>query len=97
MLAMGVHVNPPVLALVSEFIANGTLFDILHKSRRKPDLEIRKDIALQMARVLLYYNEAGVVHRDLKSLNVLLTESYIVKICDFGLARFRSDLNTGTM
>lgn len=39
----------------------------------------------------------GIVHRDIKSHNILIDDHYNVKICDFGLARFKADLNKGTM
>ena len=35
-----------------------------------------------------------IVHRDLKSLNILMDENYNVKICDFGLARKFDEINT---
>lgn len=44
-------------------------------------------IALQTARVLHYLHQSGIVHRDIKSHNILLDENYKVKLCDFGLAR----------
>ncbi len=40
---------------------------------------------------------AGIVHRDLKSHNILLGDNYQIKLCDFGLAKYKCDLNKGTM
>lgn len=47
--------------------------------------------------VLHYMHSLGIVHRDIKSHNILVDENNNIKLCDFGLARFKSDLNKGTM
>lgn len=60
-------------------------------------METRLKIVKQVAQVIMFYHKSGAVHRDLKSLNVLLDENNTVRLCDFGLARFKNDLNKGTM
>lgn len=49
---------------------------------------MRVKIALDCARVYLYMHNLGIVHRDIKSHNVLVDNNFNVKVCDFGLARF---------
>ena len=54
-------------------------------------------IARDNASVFHYMHSLGIVHRDLKSHNVLVDENFKVKVIDFGLARFKADLNKGSM
>lgn len=53
-------------------------------------------IAHQVAQAFEFLHASNIVHRDLKSYNILLDESLNAKVCDFGLARFKADLNRGT-
>lgn len=52
-------------------------------------LETRLKIALDAARVFQYMHALGIVHRDIKSHNILIDHNMEVKVCDFGLARFK--------
>jgi sterile alpha motif and leucine zipper-containing kinase AZK len=53
-------------------------------------------IIKQLIKALAYIHINGIVHRDIKSHNVLVDEYFNVKICDFGLAKFKSELNYGS-
>merc|ERR1719203_1472290 len=46
---------------------------------------------------IAFIHARGMAHRDVKSHNVLLSPTLEVKLCDFGLARMRSELMTGAM
>ena len=73
--------------LITEYMRNGSLFDVLKKRPETLTPTDRTLIALDVARGLEYLHSKGVIHRDLKSLNVLLDENNKAKICDFGMVR----------
>ncbi|CAN7040058.1 unnamed protein product [Brassica oleracea var. botrytis] len=85
--------------LVYEYLPNGSLWDKLH-SCKKSNLgwETRYDIALGAAKGLEYLHhgyERPVIHRDVKSSNILLDESFKPRIADFGLAKILQTNNGG--
>jgi Leucine-rich repeat (LRR) protein len=77
--------------LVYEYMPNGSLWDNLHTCRKMNlDWETRYEIALGSARGLAYLHhglEKPVIHRDVKSSNILLDEFLKPRIADFGLAK----------
>ncbi|KAL4582338.1 hypothetical protein LXL04_006885 [Taraxacum kok-saghyz] len=80
------------MALVYEFMPNGTLEDNLHKSDSSLSWLQRLTICIGAARGLEYLHtgtstQHGVVHRDVKSSNILLDGNFDAKISDFGLAK----------
>ena len=96
-LLMAVNNSPPHLAVATELATRGSVFELLHRSREAVTPDLLMSVARQVAHVFAFYHASGVVHRDLKSMNVLLDDHFTVKICDFGLARFTHELNKGTM
>jgi serine/threonine protein kinase len=54
-------------------------------------------MALDAARGMSYLHGQGIIHRDLKSANLLIDRSYRAKVCDFGLARAQSNIQRGGM
>lgn len=79
-----------VVVLVMEFVEGRSLADMLHE--RGP-LPVRDacGYALQAARGIAHAHSLGMVHRDVKPHNLMLTADGCVKILDFGLARFVSE------
>jgi serine/threonine-protein kinase len=71
--------------MVMEYVHGKTLNDLIPKGGLRVPLVIK--YALQMADALSTAHAAGIVHRDLKPANVMVTESGLVKILDFGLAK----------
>ncbi|KAB2093284.1 hypothetical protein ES319_A02G086100v1 [Gossypium barbadense] len=77
--------------LVYEYLRNGSLWDRLHTSNKMElDWDIRYEIAVGAAKGLEYLHhgcERLVIHRDVKSSNILLDEFMKPRIADFGLAK----------
>ena len=76
--------------LVYELMKNGTLSNFLFGEGERPGWESRAEIALGIARGLLYLHEecdTQIIHCDIKPQNVLLDNNYTAKIADFGLAK----------
>jgi len=91
-LFMAASTKPPHLAIVMEYMALGSLYHLLH-NELIPDLPmmLRYKIIYQAARGMHFLHSSGIVHRDLKSLNLLLDTKWDVKVSDFGLTKFKDD------
>ncbi|KAF5742534.1 hypothetical protein HS088_TW09G00584 [Tripterygium wilfordii] len=75
--------------LVYEFMPHGTLDDHLHGELSPLDWNMRLKISLQAARGLEYlHNEVTppIVHRDVKTANILLDSGWVARISDFGIS-----------
>ncbi|XP_057786240.1 serine/threonine-protein kinase-like protein At3g51990 [Salvia miltiorrhiza] len=93
--------------IVVEYMPNGSLFDLLHGSRRPPGWVKRTRFALQVAWAVqfLHSSQPPIIHRDIKSSNVLIDADFNSRISDFGLAlrghvedvRVRSTPPAGTL
>ncbi|CAD6272558.1 unnamed protein product [Miscanthus lutarioriparius] len=87
--------------LVYEFIHNGTLSDALYGMKGiQLDWSRRLKIALDSARGLAYLHDHAnppIIHRDVKSTNILLDEKMTAKVSDFGLSLLVTDSEEGQL
>ena len=97
---LGACTKPPSLCIVTPLAQRGSLFKLLHRSvgsngqQQRPQLtpRLKTKMALDTARGLHYLHSCNppILHRDLKSPNLLVDASFGVRVCDFGLARARA-------
>ncbi|KDO46099.1 hypothetical protein CISIN_1g005247mg [Citrus sinensis] len=90
-LLMGAVTEPPNLSIVTEYLSRGSLYKLLHipDARVVVDERLRLNMAYDVAKGMNYLHQRRppIVHRDLKSPNLLVDSTYTVKVCDFGLSR----------
>jgi serine/threonine protein kinase len=83
----GASLEPGRACLLMEHMERGSLYQVLEKPVPLP---LQKQMALEIARGLQYLHTRGILHRDLKSANVLVNADNHAKLSDFGLSKTRA-------
>ncbi|XP_077580645.1 protein kinase Npk [Stigmatopora nigra] len=90
----GAVLESPNYGIVTEYASGGSLYEYLSSEQSEEmDMEQIMMWAIQMAKGMHYLHAEApikVIHRDLKSRNVVMTADKVLKICDFGASKFLS-------
>ncbi len=86
----------PRYCIVMEYMPKGSLFSVLH-SNQELTWGNRIRIAADMAKGLAFLHQEGILHRDIKSLNVLLNNHLEAKLTDFGLSKVKNESQSTTI
>lgn len=84
----GACLEPGRICLAMEYMRRGSLYNVLNETSLSS--EQQRNIALDIARGLHYLHMQGVLHRNLKSANVLINSTWRAKLTDFGLSKIQS-------
>ncbi|KAL5557456.1 hypothetical protein UlMin_039692 [Ulmus minor] len=87
---IGACTRHPHLCIVTEFMSRGSLYDFLHKHKGVFKLPSLLKVALDISKGVNYLHQNNIIHRDLKTANLLMDENAVVKVADFGVARVQA-------
>ncbi|XP_057973897.1 serine/threonine-protein kinase CTR1 isoform X2 [Malania oleifera] len=94
-LFMGAVTKRPHLSIVTEYLPRGSMYRLIHRPTSGEVLDHRRRLrmALDVAKGINYLHRLNppIVHWDLKSPNLLVDKNWTVKVCDFGLSRFKAN------
>ena len=82
---------PNACYIVFEYMENGDLFDYIEILKQGFPEEIAKNIFIQVLHAIQDCKRAGIVHNDIKTENILITNDFKVKLSDFGFAKQNID------
>lgn len=82
----GACTRPPKFCMVLE-LCESSLFEVLHNSRHSLSEKQLLGMQIELASAMEYLHDQSpaIIHRDIKSHNVLVSEGFHIKLCDFGL------------
>ncbi|KAL6906119.1 hypothetical protein ACP4OV_003720 [Aristida adscensionis] len=100
---IGACTKPPQFCIITEYMSGGSLYDFVHKKHNVLELRALLRFAVDVCRGMCYLHERGIIHRDLKTANLLMdkdqtvikaiqlvgADDNVVKVADFGVARFQ--------
>ncbi|GAB2232369.1 hypothetical protein Droror1_Dr00011401 [Drosera rotundifolia] len=86
---VGACTKSPHFCIVTEYLSGGSLYNYLHKNSRKLKLSQYLNFAIDVCKGMEYLHQNNIIHRDLKTANLLMDSDQVIKVADFGVARFQ--------
>ncbi|XP_052167622.1 serine/threonine-protein kinase STY46-like [Oryza glaberrima] len=87
---IGACTKPPNLCIVTEYMSGGSVYDYLHKHKGVFKLPALLGVVMDVSKGMSYLHQNNIIHRDLKTANLLMDENGTVKVADFGVARVKA-------
>ncbi|XP_023759386.1 serine/threonine-protein kinase STY46 isoform X1 [Lactuca sativa] len=87
---IGACMKKPPLCIITEYMPGGSLYEYLHKNHKMLKLSEIVKFAIDVCKGMEYLHSSNIIHRDLKTANLLMDTQNVVKVADFGVARFLS-------
>ncbi|KAB2635239.1 serine/threonine-protein kinase HT1-like [Pyrus ussuriensis x Pyrus communis] len=87
---IGACTKSPHLCIVTEYMPGGSLYDYLHNNHNILKLSELLKFAIDVCKGMEYLHQNNIIHRDLKTANLLMDTNNVVKVADFGVARFQN-------
>mmetsp|Transcript_2512 Transcript_2512/g.8926 ORF Transcript_2512/g.8926 Transcript_2512/m.8926 type:complete len:872 (+) Transcript_2512:51-2666(+) len=84
---MGAALQAPNLCVLTEFVARGNMREVLKKCQLSLRKKVEMCIGAAEGVLYLHTRDPPIVHRDIKCLNLLVNEDFVVKVADFGLSK----------
>lgn len=81
-------VRNPHFCIITEYMARGSLYDIIHNPQVRLNNQLVKKVAESVALAMSYLHsqQPAIVHKDLKSHNILVDDNWTIKVGDYGLS-----------
>eukprot|EP00357_Protocruzia_adherens_P032606 CAMPEP_0114995068 /NCGR_PEP_ID=MMETSP0216-20121206/13508_1 /TAXON_ID=223996 /ORGANISM="Protocruzia adherens, Strain Boccale" /LENGTH=567 /DNA_ID=CAMNT_0002359037 /DNA_START=333 /DNA_END=2036 /DNA_ORIENTATION=- len=80
------------ICMVMEYMQRGSLHELIHRKRLSFSYTQTIKLLKDVSQAMIYMHERNILHRDIKSANILVDDNFNAKLCDFGLAKSEKDV-----